>query len=72
MCIFSKSMTMSSLENVKQQKHEKPNIKGDRLNITILIFMYILQGAVGGLIQAFSIIFQNRKVSYADQVRIIL
>lgn len=50
---------------------EKPNIKGDKMNIALLILMYMLQGAIFGLTHAFPIILQHRKVSYAEQVRTI-
>lgn len=62
---------MSERENTNERTREQPNIKGDRMNIAILIFMYMIQGAMFGLTEAFPIIFQNRKVSYADQVRIL-
>lgn len=57
--------------NEKKEKHEQPDISGDRLNIFILSFMYILQGTMFGLMQAIPLILQNRKASYADQVQII-
>jgi PAT family acetyl-CoA transporter-like MFS transporter 1 len=63
---------MSSPGRASKQKEEKPNIKGDRLNIVLLISLYTLQGVVLGLTQAFPIILQNRKVSYTDQVRFLV
>jgi hypothetical protein len=53
----------------EDKKDEKPNIRGDRLNIFLLINMYLLQNIVNGLIQALPLVMQNRNVSYADQVR---
>ena len=61
---------MAQLEDARKQKYEKPNIKGDGINIVVLTLSYILQGALGGLnTGAFPIFLHNRKVSYADQVR---
>ena len=48
--------------------HEKADIKGDRLNVMLLLLMYSFQGIVNGLTLAMPIIFQNRNVSYAEQV----
>ena len=63
---------MAESGDVEKIKFEKPNIKGDRVNIIVLILMYILQGALSGLnTGALPIILQNRKVSYADQVRFL-
>jgi len=48
--------------------NEKSNIEGDRVNICLLLLMYSFQGVVYGFTLALPIIFQNRKISYADQV----
>ena len=64
-------MTVISLEDTfKQPVHEKPNIKGDPVNIVLLTFLYTLQGGLYGFTLAFPIVFQNRGVSYADKVTI--
>jgi PAT family acetyl-CoA transporter-like MFS transporter 1 len=64
------NMTVVVLEDEsKQSVHEKPNIKGDRANIIILTSLYVLQGGLYGFVLALPIVFQNRGVSYADQVR---
>lgn len=47
---------------------ENPNIAGDRLNICLLTFMYVLQTLPRGIADGIAIILQRRHVSYADQV----
>lgn len=58
------------MENVSEEKHEKPNLKGDRLNIVLLIFMYVLQCSPRALGNAIALILQNKKVTYEEQVSI--
>ncbi|EDV96397.1 acetyl-coenzyme A transporter 1 [Drosophila grimshawi] len=48
-------------------KEEKPDIRGDRRNIAILLFLYILQGIPIGLIAAVPMLLQNRGASYKQQ-----
>mgnify|MGYP006965733144 CR=1 FL=1 len=65
-----REMTATKLEDAGEHKvHEKPNVHGDKINLILLTFMYTLQGALYGFSLALPIYFQNRKVSYADQVR---
>jgi len=48
---------------------DKPNLKGDWLNIFILLLLYTLQGLQLGLTCAIPILLQsNKNVSYQDQV----
>lgn len=48
---------------------EKPNLDGDRLNLYILLFLYIVQGIPIGLCIALMIIMQSKgMVTYDDQV----
>ena len=56
---------------VKETHQEKPNIKGDKVNIMLLMFLYFLQGGTSSLRLGLPIILQNRNVSYADQVRTV-
>lgn len=48
------------------------NIKGDRWNIALLLFLYTLQGIPLGLSAAIPMILQNRGVSYKQQVSTVL
>jgi len=50
---------------------EKPNLKGDWLNLFLLLLLYTMQGIPCGLAMAMPIILQsNKDVSYKDQVNI--
>lgn len=44
------------------------NIKGDELNIAILLFLYTLQGIPLGLAGAVPMLLQNRGITYTQQV----
>lgn len=55
-------------DRVSLMDHE-PNLKGDRANIALLLFLYTLQGIPLGLAAAIPMILQNRGVSYKQQVR---
>lgn len=46
----------------------KPNIKGDMLNIGLLVLLYTLQGIPIGISSAIRTYVQNRKISYGQQV----
>jgi len=63
-------MTPYSPNGVNNGEYEHPDIRGDRLNIFLLSFMYLLQGTMFGLTQAIPLILQNGKSSYTDQVRV--
>ncbi|XP_055912515.1 acetyl-coenzyme A transporter 1 [Eupeodes corollae] len=45
----------------------KPDLRGDKGNIAILLFLYILQGIPLGLIAAIPMLLQNRGASYKQQ-----
>lgn len=48
---------------------EKPNLKGDRLNFSLLMILYIIQGFPIGLSSALPVILQsNPMITFADQV----
>lgn len=50
---------------------KKPNLKGDWLNIFLLLMLYTMQGLAFGLGSVMPIILQSNKyVSYNDQVNI--
>jgi len=50
------------------QKDIKPNLKGDMLNVALLVLLYTLQGIPIGISLAVRTYMQNRKVSYVQQV----
>lgn len=45
------------------------NIKGDEVNISVLLFLYTLQGIPLGLAAAVPMLLQNRGITYTQQVR---
>lgn len=47
--------------------HEPTDIRGDRANIAILFFLYLLQGIPIGLTAAIPMLLQNRGASYKQQ-----
>lgn len=51
----------------KHDHHEKSDIRGDRANIAILFFLYLLQGIPLGLTAAIPMLLQNRGASYKQQ-----
>ncbi|KAH8303579.1 hypothetical protein KR018_003975 [Drosophila ironensis] len=55
------------IEDRPKQDEHKPDIHGDRQNIAILLFLYILQGIPIGLIAAIPMLLQNRGASYKQQ-----
>lgn len=63
--------TLNLLESNKQQhqhiKDEPSDIRGDRANIAILFFLYLLQGIPIGLTAAIPMLLQNRGASYKQQ-----
>lgn len=46
----------------------KPNLKGDRLNVALLILLCTLQGIPVGLSVAIRTYMQNMKIPYSQQV----
>lgn len=47
--------------------HEKSDIRGDRANVALLFFLYLLQGIPIGLTSAIPMLLQNRGASYKQQ-----
>lgn len=45
------------------------NIKGDEMNIAVLLFLYTLQGIPLGLAGAVPMLLQNRGITYTQQVK---
>lgn len=56
-----------SVADAVDDKVDKPDVRGDRQNIAILLFLYILQGIPIGLIAAVPMLLQNRGASYKQQ-----
>lgn len=53
----------------EDEKHVPSDLRGDRGNIAILLFLYLLQGIPLGLTAAIPMLLQNRGASYKQQVR---
>lgn len=62
------SETEELLENGEILNQES-NIKGDELNIAVLLFLYTLQGIPLGLAGAVPMLLQNRGITYTQQVQ---
>lgn len=60
-----------SLLHEKKDKdgHDETDIRGDRGNIAILFFLYLLQGIPIGLAAAIPMLLQNRGASYKVNLR---
>lgn len=56
------------IENGDNQTEGRSNIKGDELNISVLLFLYTLQGIPLGLAGAVPMLLQNRGITYTQQV----
>lgn len=56
------------LENGDSGDSEPSNIKGDEVNIVVLLFLYTLQGIPLGLAGAVPMLLQNRGITYTQQV----
>lgn len=56
-------------DHAEEEKHEQSDLRGDRGNIAILFFLYLLQGIPLGLTAAIPMLLQNRGASYKQQVR---
>ncbi|XP_011291387.1 acetyl-coenzyme A transporter 1 [Musca domestica] len=59
--------TLLVTDEKNESHHEKTDIRGDKGNILILLFLYILQGIPLGLIAAVPMLLQNRGASYKQQ-----
>lgn len=51
------------------QQNIKSSLKGDRLNIALLLLLYTLQALPGHMATAIPIVLQKRGVTYNQQVR---
>ncbi|KAL4713988.1 hypothetical protein ACJJTC_005619 [Scirpophaga incertulas] len=52
--------------------HSPSNIKGDEVNIAVLLFLYTLQGIPLGLAAAVPMLLQNRGITYTQQAEFSL
>lgn len=57
----------AAMENGNPYDEKNSNLKGDEMNIFLLLFLYTLQGIPLGLSAAIPMILQNRGVSYKQQ-----
>ncbi|XP_041978909.1 acetyl-coenzyme A transporter 1 [Aricia agestis] len=60
------------LENGDSVPAGRSNIKGDELNIAVLLFLYTLQGIPLGLAGAIPMLLQNRGITYTQQAEFSL
>jgi len=58
---------VQSSETMEDQHHLASDLRGDWLNIFVLLFLYILQGIPLGLAAAIPMLLQNRGISYKQQ-----
>lgn len=59
------------IENGDAPNEGRSNIKGDELNIAVLLFLYTLQGIPLGLAGAVPMLLQNKGITYTQQVSIL-
>lgn len=70
---MKRQVVIKMSENEREQKiknepgEEKSKLKGDYGNMALLLFLYFLQGSIGGLAMTIPILLQNRGVSYKEQ-----
>lgn len=55
------------MESGDEKKHFWSDLKGDYGSVSLLLFLYTLQGVPLGLTASIPLILQNRHVSYAQQ-----
>ncbi|XP_055952925.1 acetyl-coenzyme A transporter 1-like isoform X2 [Argiope bruennichi] len=51
----------------EKEKNDLETWKNDKINIIILLFLYVLQGIPLGLAGSIPMVLQNRKISYSEQ-----
>lgn len=61
------TMNSSLISNHLETKKEEEGSKHDRLNIAVLLFLYVLQGIPLGLSGSIPLILSSRHVSYKEQ-----
>lgn len=64
---YEKTDMGAPLIDCHKHEHETSDIRGDRANIAILFFLYLLQGIPLGLTAAIPMLLQNRGASYKQQ-----
>lgn len=68
----SKSKAMEEAGDNGHDDEAKPNFRRDIPSISLLFFLYILQGIPLGLIQTIPFLLQSRGVPYTDQAKFSL
>lgn len=58
------------IENGDTNDGGTSDIKGDEINIAVLLFLYTLQGIPLGLAGAVPMLLQNRGITYIQQVNL--
>lgn len=64
----SLNMEFTPLVEEHNENNHATDLRGDRTNIAILLFLYLLQGIPIGLTAAIPMLLQNRGASYKQQV----
>lgn len=64
---YEREEALPEIDNAVIFDHEEPDIRGDRANFAILLFLYFLQGIPLGLTSAIPMLLQNRGASYKQQ-----
>ncbi|XP_055689300.1 acetyl-coenzyme A transporter 1 [Lutzomyia longipalpis] len=59
--------TRNVIDTGPEEKMETSDLRGDKLNIAILFFLYLLQGIPIGLTSAIPMLLQNRGATYKQQ-----
>lgn len=64
---YQNSGNQTTLIATEDEKYERSDIRGDKGNIGLLFFLYLLQGIPLGLTAAIPMLLQNRGASYKQQ-----
>lgn len=68
---FEEILRFTSKEAIKDRPDvEKPDLRGDRMNLFMLFFMYVIQNIPVGFLMAMPLFLQKRGVSYETQALI--
>jgi hypothetical protein len=71
--VLDSSVTVEDGNRTRNRRVEEGGyLNGDKYNIAILFFLYVLQGVPLGLSSAIPMYLQNRGVSYRQQVSTLI
>lgn len=71
--VHDSSVTIEDGNRTRNRRVEEGGyLNGDKCNIAILFFLYVLQGVPLGLSSAIPMYLQNRGVSYRQQVSTLM